>query len=105
MPQEMYDRIKEVLDANMATITTQIALNREIVSVKLAELKSDTEELKEHAKETNGQVKKHNQSILLLEEKQYQEFKRRRRMWALSLAAITTMFGGIMSYIIYKFSQ
>ena len=100
----IYERIKEVLDANMATLTSQIELNRELVSVKLEEVKKNTEELKVRAKEMNGQVKINTGSVMILKEKQEQESKRRKRMWAVSFAVITTMFTALVSYIVHKFS-
>jgi GTP-sensing pleiotropic transcriptional regulator CodY len=111
-----YDKIKVILDANLAVLTTKIEAqgdvlttqmekNRDVFSVKFSELKKDIEEIKQHAKETNGNVKKNSDSILLLEEKQCQESKRRRKMWGLSLAAITTMFGTMLTYIVYTFSR
>ena len=96
--------IKELLDANTKILATQIDMNREIFTIKLGELKEDTQEIKTHAKETNGNVKKNTDSILILEEKQCQDSKRRRKMWGISLAAITTMFTAMMAYILHKFS-
>jgi len=99
------EQFKTLLEANTKVLSTQIETNREIVSIKMGELKADTEELKAHAKETNGNVKHNSDSILILKEKQYQDSKRRRRMWGISLAAITTMFGGIMTYMLHRFSS
>ena len=104
METQMYDRIKEVLEANTKALATQIELNRELVSVKLEEVKKNTEEIKRHVEKMNGTVLHNTKAILLLEERQCEEVKRRKRGWAVSLAAITTMFGGIMVYIIHKFS-
>jgi len=83
MAQRMtiYEKIKEVLDANMLVLTSQIELNREIVSIKLAELKEDTEEIKVHAKETNGNVFKNVEKIHRLEIEQKENTSFRKRSW------------------------
>jgi len=58
MPKYMttVDKIKEVLDANLKVLTTQIDSNREIMSIKLNEIKEDVTEVKEHVQKTNGHV-------------------------------------------------
>jgi len=96
---------KDLLEVNTKILTTQIEMSRELFSIKLAELKEDTQEIKEHAKETNGRVSKNNESIVILQEKQHQESKRRKRQWTVLLAAITTMFVGMMTYVVMKFSN
>ena len=99
-----YDKIKVVLDTNSALLkkdlellSSKIEANRQISIYKFRELKEDTEELKQHAKEINGAVKEHTKTIAVIEEKQCQESKRRRRIWAVSL----TSFTAIMTYIVH----
>jgi hypothetical protein len=106
MSQEtMIPQFKELLESNTKLLSVQIEMNKEILAIKMAELKEDTEDIKKHVAETNGKVKQNRESILVIEEKQYQESKRRRRTWAVSLAAITTMFGVMITYIVHKFSS
>ncbi len=106
MSQEMMiPQFKELLESNTKLLSVQIEMNKEILAIKMAELKEDTEDIKKHVAETNGKVKQNRESILVMEEKQCQESKRRRRTWAVSLAAITTMFGVMITYIVHKFSS
>lgn len=107
-----YDKIKIVLDANsallkkdMELLTSKLETNRQISILKFRELKEDTEELKTHAKEINGQVKDHTKSIAVIEEKQCHDSKRRKRLWAFSFAGFTTMLGAIATYIIKQISS
>jgi len=72
-----YEKIKELLEANLDTITTKIDLHRELVTLKLEELKKDTEEIKNHARETNGYVADNRERVRELEELA----KRGQRIW------------------------
>jgi predicted nucleotide-binding protein (sugar kinase/HSP70/actin superfamily) len=94
--------IKELLDANTKVLSTKIDMNREIFSVKFKELKEDTQDIKEHAKETNGQVNKNANSILILEEKQYHETKRRKHVLAVATAALGAAITAIISFFVNK---
>ena len=89
MSQRMttYDKIKELLDVNMAMLTVQIEMNRELVKVKLAELKEDTQEIKAHAKETNGYVNANLEKIRKLEEFD----NRSKRIWKTRWYSITAI--------------
>jgi len=65
-----YDRIEQLLEAK-----------HEILTIKLAELKEDTEEIKVHAKETNGNVFKNVEKIHRLEIEQRENTSFRKRSW------------------------
>ena len=98
-----YEKIKEVLDANMDVLTTKIDANRDISVLKFKELKEDIEELKVHVKETNGQVKKNSERVAIIEEQQHEESKRRKLYSAVSLSALGAVFSAAVAYIISKF--
>ena len=100
-----YDKIELLLEATKEVLLAKMETNRQISIHKFRELKDDMEELKVHAKETNGHINDNKQSIVLLEEKQHQESKRRIRMRAFSLVGFTTIFGAIVAWIVNQFSQ
>jgi len=82
-----YEMIKELLDANLKVLTTQIENNRDIMSIKFAELKEDTEEIKQHAKETNGNVASNLDKIRKLES----IAAHGKRMWKIRWYYITSI--------------
>ena len=99
------EQIKEVLDANLKVISAQIEIKHSVLSIKLAELKEDTEEIKKHAKETNGRVQSNKHSIIVLEEKQIQETRRLKQIWAVSVAVLTAVFGTITAFVVHRFAS
>lgn len=100
-----YDKIKLLLDANVTILSGQIEKNRELMNVKLDALKQDTEEIKAHAKETNGQVKKNKEGITILEEQQKYETKRRKHLFAMSLTTLGSIISAFIAFIIHKITS
>ena len=94
---DTYQKIKEVLDASMAILTTNIETNREIMNVKLAELKKDTEEIKCHAKETNGRVAENLDRIHVLEVEQNADTRFRKRSWWVVGTIVTLLIVEVIS--------
>ncbi len=76
-----YEKIKEVLDANLKVLTTQIDSNREVMSIQLKEIKEDIVEVKEHVQKTNGHVSANLEKIHILEIDQAQDNRFRKRSW------------------------
>lgn len=76
-----YQKIKEVLDANMLALSSQMEMNRQVVSVQLSDLKKDTQEIKEHAIKTNGHVADNLERIHRLELLQSSDEKLKQRGW------------------------
>ncbi len=100
-----YEKIKELLNAKLETLSAQLDANRRISILKFKELKEDTEELKRHAKETNGHLQKNRQSIIILEEQQCQNVKRRKRTLGISFTALTAVFGAVAAWVVHKVSH
>jgi hypothetical protein len=94
--------IKELLDANTKLLSSQIEMSRELFSVKFAELKEDTQDIKLQAKEINGQVKKNSGAIIVLEEAQKNEIRRRKHALAIAGGALTAALGSISAFILTK---
>jgi len=84
-----YDRIELLLNTK-----------HEILTVKLAELKEDTEEIKMHAKETNGHVAHNLERIHDLEVDQNEDNKFRKRSWYFVGAVALLIAGEIVAKII-----
>ena len=83
-----YDRVEKLLEAK-----------HEILTVKLAELKKDTEEIKEHAKETNGNVARNVEKIHQLDINASQNTAFRKRSWSLVIPVVALFVWEIISKI------
>ena len=95
-----YEKIKEVLDANLATITTLIDANRRISIIKFKELKEDTEEIKQHAKETNGNVARNVERIHILDIDQSADNRFRKRSWFFVASVLILIVADIVTKIL-----
>ena len=84
-----YEEIKTLLDVKL-----------EVITVKLTELKQDTEEIKVHAKETNGGVASNLERIHNLEVEQNEDNKFRKRTWYFYSAFALLILGEILAKII-----
>ena len=92
-----YEKIKELLVAKMDVLFEKIEANKQISMVKIRELKADTEEIKNHAKETNGNVNRNVEKI-----HQNEDNKFRKRSWyfivAVTLIIVTNVLSQILQY-------
>ena len=84
-----YDRVEQLLNTK-----------HEILTVKLAELKEDTEEIKIHAKETNGHVAANLERIHELEIDQREDNKFKKRSWWIVGSVILLVITEVVSKII-----
>lgn len=107
MPEKIvtYQEIKDLLDINMQMLSTKIDANRDLMSMGMKELKDDTEEIKVHAKETNGQVKRNKDSIIVIEEQQKHEARRRKHVFAMAIGAFISVIGTVSAFIIDKIAK
>ena len=95
-----YEKIKEVLDANLATITTLIDANKNISIIKFKELKEDTEEIKQHAKETNGNVSRNIERIHRLDIDQSADNRFRKRSWFFVASVLILIVADIVTKVL-----
>ncbi len=94
-----YEKIKELLVAKMDVLFEKIEANKQISMVKFRELKADTEEIKNHAKETNGNVYRNVEKIHQLEIDQNEDNKFRKRSWYFIVAVALIIVTNVLTKI------
>lgn len=94
-----YDKIKILFNNNQELMLEKLDSSNKILSLMLKELKCDIDELKVHVKKTNGSVISNSNKIMILEEKQLNEDRRRRQLWGTISGIIIVIVAAITGYI------